>query len=134
MRFSSHSQRRQTMASPIQNNQSAFDQVGWSIQTFFGIALLINSITIAILAFSDGGAAVNVPVTVMVVFINVMAMIGLNSNIDDASAVLADLSEEEKKLHRYQNWIKAPFIMYRALIILGFGGSMLAQLWSMYLA
>lgn len=122
------------MASPIQNNQSAFDQVGWSIQTFFGIALLINSITIAILAFSDGGAAVNVPVTVMVVFINVMAMIGLNSNIDDASAVLADLSEEEKKLHRYQNWIKAPFIMYRALIILGFGGSMLAQLWSMYLA
>ena len=99
-----------------------------------GIALLINSITIAILAFSDGGAAVNVPVTVLVVFINVMAMIGLNSNIDDASAVLADLSEEEKKLHRYQNWIKAPFIMYRALIILGFGGSMLAQLWSMYLA
>jgi hypothetical protein len=134
MRFSSHSQRRQTMASPIQNNQSAFDQVGWSIQTFFGIALLINSITIAIFAFSDGGAAVNVPVTVLVVFINVMAMIGLNSNIDDASAVLADLSEEEKKLHRYQNWIKAPFIMYRALIILGFGGSMLAQLWSMYLA
>lgn len=122
------------MASPIQNNQSAFDQVGWSIQTFFGIALLINSITIAILAFSDGGAAVNVPVTVLVVFINVMAMIGLNSNIDDARAVLADLSEEEKKLHRYQNWIKAPFIMYRALIILGFGGSMLAQLWSMYLA
>ena len=134
MRLRSYIQRRQTMASPIQNNQSAFDQVGWSIQTFFGIALLINSITIAILAFSDGGAAVNVPVTVLVVFINVMAMIGLNSNIDDASAVLADLSEEEKKLHRYQNWIKAPFIMYRALIILGFGGSMLAQLWSMYLA
>ena len=85
------------MASPIQNSQAAFDQVGWSIQTFFGIALLINTITIAILAFSDGGAAVNAPVTVIVVFINVMAMIGLNSNIDDVGAVLADLSEEEKK-------------------------------------
>ena len=68
----------------------------------------------------------------LVVFINVMAMIAINSNMDDMKAILSDLSEEERALNRYKNWLNAPFIVYRILIIAGFGGTGAALLYALY--
>ena len=116
------------------NNQQAFQDTGWSIFSFFTVALVINAITIAIISTGDLSVAIKAPVTAMVIFMNIMAMIGLNANIDDAQAILAGLSDEEKQHQRYQNWINAPFIMYRSLMVIGFGALALTQLWSMYLA
>ena len=116
------------------NNQQAFQDTGWSIFSFFTVALVINAVTIAIISTGDLSVAIKAPVTAMVIFMNIMAMIGLNANIDDAQAILAGLSDEEKQDKCYQNWINAPFIMYRSLMVIGFGALALTQLWSMYLA
>ncbi|MGB0745967.1 MAG: hypothetical protein ACPGSP_03215 [Alphaproteobacteria bacterium] len=122
------------MATPKIDNQAAFSDVGWNLNYFMGLAILVNVITVATIAFSSGGLAIYVPLTAVIVFMNVLAIIGLNATMDDARSVLQDLSEEEQKSHRYQNWLNAPWIFYRVIITVGFAAALLAQLWSMYMA
>ena len=122
------------MATPKIDNQAAFSDVGWNLNYFLGLAIVVNVIIVATIAFSSGGLAICVPLTAVIVFMNVLAIIGLNATMDDARSVLQDLSEEEQKSHRYQNWLNAPWIFYRVIITVGFAAALLAQLWSMYMA
>ena len=105
----------------MSENQTALSNAGWTIMSMFALAVVTN--TALVVLMSLGLPVPTIAATVLIVFINVMAIIGMNSSIDDMSAALKDLSEDELKLNRYKTWINAPFIMYRGLIIIGFGGT-----------
>ena len=112
------------------SNQLAANTAGWNIMAMFSLSIATNVALVTLLSLS-----LQVPTiayTVLVVFINVMAMIAINSNMDDMKAILSDLSEEERALNRYKNWLNAPFIVYRILIIAGFGGTGAALLYALY--
>ena len=96
----------------------------------FSLSIATNVALVTLLSLSL--PVPTIAYTVLVVFINVMAMIAINSNMDDMKAILSDLSEEERALNRYKNWLNAPFIVYRILIIAGFGGTGAALLYALY--
>ena len=112
------------------SNQRAADTAGWNIIAMFSLSIVTNVALITLLSLSL--PVPTIAYTVLVVFINGMAMIGINSNMDDMKAILSDLSEEERSLNRYKNWLNAPFIIYRVIIIAGFGGTGAALLYALY--
>lgn len=112
------------------SNQLAANTAGWNIMAMFSLSIATNVALVTLLSLSL--PVPTIAYTVLVVFINVMAMIAINSNMDDMKAILSDLSEEERALNRYKNWLNAPFIVYRILIIAGFGGTGAALLYALY--
>ena len=112
------------------SNQQAASTAGWNIMAMFSLSIATNVAMIILLSLSL--PVPTIAYTVLVVFINVMAMIGINSSIDDMQAILKDLDEGERNLNRFKNWLNAPFIMYRVLIIAGFGGTGAAILFALY--
>lgn len=117
-------------AANTNSNQQAASTTGWNITAMFSLSIATNVAMITLISLSL--PVPTIAYTVLVVFINVMAMIAINSNIDDMRAILSDLSEEERNLNRYKNWLNAPFIMYRVLIIVGFGGTGAALLFALF--
>lgn len=117
-------------AANTNSNQQAASTTAWNIMAMFSLSIATNVAMITLISLSL--PVPTIAYTVLVVFINVMAMIAINSNIDDMRAILSDLSEEERNLSRYKNWLNAPFIMYRVLIIAGFGGTGAALLFALY--
>lgn len=120
------------MSGPSNNypNRKAASDAGWNIMAMFTLTILTNTAMITLLSLSL--PVPTIAYTVLVVFINVMAMIAINSNIDDMQAILKDLSEEERNLNQFKSWLAAPFIMYRVLIIVGFGGTGAAILYALF--
>lgn len=112
------------------SNQQAASTAGWNIMAMFSLSIATNVAMIILLSL--GLPVPTIAYTVLVVFINVMAMIAINSSIDDMQAILKDLDESERNLNRFKNWLNAPFIMYRVLIIAGFGGTGAAILFALY--
>ena len=112
------------------SNQQAASTAGWNIMAMFSLSIATNVAMIILLSL--GLPVPTIAYTVLVVFINVMAMIAINSSIDDMQAILKDLDESERNLNRFKNWLNAPFIMYRVLIIAGFGGAGAAILFALY--
>ena len=112
------------------SNQQAASTAGWNIMAMFSLSIATNVAMIILLSL--GLPVPTIAYTVLIVFINVMAMIAINSSIDDMQAILKDLDESERNLNRFKNWLNAPFIMYRVLIIAGFGGTGAAILFALY--
>ena len=111
-------------------NFRALQTADWNITAIFSLAIAVNAAMVILM--SMGLTVPTIAFTVLVVFINLMPILGINSSIDDMRATLQDLSEEERKMNRYKNWLNAPFIMYRVIIIVGFGGTGAGLLFALF--
>ena len=68
------------------SNQQAASTAGWNIMAMFSLSIATNVAMIILLSL--GLPVPTIAYTVLVVFINVMAMIAINSSIDDMLSLI----------------------------------------------
>ena len=121
------------MATPKIDNQAAFSDVGWNLNYFMGLAIVVNVITVATIAFSNGGLAIYVPLTAVIVFMNVLAIIGLNATMDDADPWPGPV-RRRTEVASLPELAECAVDLLPGHHLVGFAAALLAQLWSMYMA
>ena len=100
------------------------------IMVFLG--LFTNLSTIALIAF--GGVSIHLPLTVIIILVNLLVAAGTADGISDWDAVREDYDEEEKTTRLAQRFAQTSTTFFKALLILIFAGTGLAQLYVIYLA
>ena len=100
------------------------------IMTFVG--LFTNLTTIALIAFA--GDTIHIPLTVMIILVNLLVAAGTVDRIGDRDAVRLDYDEEEKKTHLAERYAQTNTTFFKVLLCTIFGGTSLAQLYVIYFA
>ena len=96
------------------------------------VGLFTNLATIALIAFA--GDTIHIPLTVMIILVNLLVAAGTVDGISDWDAVRLDYDEEEQKTHLAERYAQTNITFFKALLCLIFGGTALAQLYVIYLA
>ena len=113
-------------------NRAAWQRFSLNSILIMMIAGVITNLgTISLIAFV--GNQIYLPLTVIIVFVNLLITAGTIDGIGDFEAVLSDYDEDEKKTNLAQRFLKTPTIFFKILLAIIFGGSALTQLYIMYL-
>ena len=99
------------------------------IMVFIGI--FTNLSTIALIAFA--GESIHIPLTVIIILVNLLVAAGVVDGISDWDAVRLDYDEEEKKTHLAERYAQTNTSFFKILLCTIFGGAALAQLYVIYL-
>ena len=99
------------------------------IMTFVG--LFTNLATIALIAFA--GETIHIPITVIIILVNLLVAAGTVDGISDWDAVRLDYDEEEKKTNLAERYAQTNTTFFKVLLCTIFGGTALAQLYVIYL-
>ena len=96
------------------------------------MGLVGNLAIIGILTF--GGNAAYLPMTVMVVFANLLSVMGSLGAMDDIRGTTLDFDEEEAKTNMAKRFAATPWGAFKALIAIWFVGLALTELYIMWIA
>ena len=99
------------------------------IMVFIGI--FTNLSTIALIAFA--GDSIYIPLTVIIILVNLLVAAGVVDGISDWDAVRLDYDEEEKKTHLAERYAQTNTSFFKILLCTIFGGAALAQLYIIYI-
>ena len=114
-------------------NRASWQQFSlYSILIMVFVGLFTNLATIALIAFA--GDSIHIPLTVMIILVNLLVAAGTVDGISDWDAVRLDYDEEEQKTHLAERYAQTNITFFKALLCLIFGGTALAQLYVIYLA
>ena len=114
-------------------NRASWQQFSlYSILIMVFVGLFTNLATIALIAFA--GDTIHIPLTVMIILVNLLVAAGTVDGISDWDAVRLDYDEEEQKTHLAERYAQTNITFFKALLCLIFGGTALAQLYVIYLA
>ena len=98
------------------------------IMVFIGI--FTNLSTIALIAFA--GESIYIPLTVIIILVNLLVAAGVVDGISDWDAVRLDYDEEEKKTNLAERYAQTNTSFFKILLCTIFGGATLAQLYVIY--
>ena len=104
----------------------------YSVFIILFVGLITNLGTIALIAFA--GEKIYLPITILVIFVNILSAAGTVDAIGDFDAVREDYDEKEKDTSLAIRFSKTPTVFFKALLTILFLGSALAQLYVMYFA
>ena len=113
-------------------NRASWQQFSlYSVLIIVFTGLFTNLATISLIAFA--GERIYLPITVIIVLVNLLAAAGSADGISDWDAVREDYDEEEKKTRLAERFAQTSTTFFKVLLVLIFGGTALAQLYVMYL-
>ena len=113
-------------------NRAAWQQFSlYSVLIIVFTGLFTNLATISLIAFA--GERIYLPITVIIVLVNLLVAAGSADGISDWDAVREDYDEEEKKTRLAERFAQTSTTFFKVLLVLIFGGTALAQLYVMYL-
>ncbi len=92
--------------------------------------IFFNLVTIGLIAFA--GDSIHLPLTIMVVLVNLLLGAGTIDGIGDFQAILSDYDEGEQKTNLSRRFNETPTIFFKALLGLIFGATALSQLYVIY--
>ena len=98
------------------------------IMVFIGI--FTNLSTIALIAFA--GESIHIPLTVIIILVNLLVAAGVVDGISDWDAVRLDYDEEEKKTNLAERYAQTNTSFFKVLLCTIFVGVALAQLYVIY--
>jgi len=114
-------------------NRAAWQQFSiYTVIIMVFMGLFTNLTTIALMAFA--GESIHLPLTVIIILVNLLVAAGSADGISDWDAVRKDYDEEEKKTHLAERFAQTSTTFFKALLILIFAGTGLAQLYVIYIA
>ena len=93
--------------------------------------MFTNLSTIALIAFA--GDSVHIPLTVIIILVNLLVSAGAVDGISDWNAVRLDYDDEEKKSHLSERYAQTNTTFFKVLLCTIFGGTALSQLYVIYL-
>lgn len=94
------------------------------------LGFVTNFVTIGYITF--GSDAAHLPMAFLIIMANLFTIIGGVDGMDDFKAIIADYDEEEAKTHMGKRLIDTPWIMFKGLVTILFGGLAILQLYAMY--
>ena len=113
-------------------NRASWQQFSlYSILIMVFIGIFTNLSTIALIAFA--GESIHIPITVIIILVNLLVAAGVVDGISDWDAVRLDYDEEEKKTHLAERYAQTNTSFFKILLCTIFGGAALAQLYVIYL-
>ena len=113
-------------------NRASWQQFSlYSILIMVFIGIFTNLSTIALIAFA--GESIHIPLTVIIILVNLLVAAGVVDGISDWDAVRLDYDEEEKKTHLAERYAQTNTSFFKILLCTIFGGAALAQLYVIYL-
>ncbi len=104
----------------------------YSILIMVFVGLFTNLATISLIAFA--GENIHIPLTVIIILVNLLVAAGTVDGISDWDAVRLDYDDEEKKTHLAERYAQTNTTFFKVLLCLIFGGVALAQLYVIYLS
>ena len=114
-------------------NRASWQQFSlYSILIMVFVGLFTNLATIALIAFA--GETIHIPLTVIIILVNLLVAAGTVDGISDWDAVRLDYDEEEKKTNLAERYAQTNTTFFKVLLCTIFGGTALAQLYVIYLA
>tara|TARA_A100001011_G_scaffold315291_1_gene333870 strand:+ start:527 stop:895 length:369 start_codon:yes stop_codon:yes gene_type:complete len=114
-------------------NRASWQQFSlYTILIMVFVGLFTNLTTITLIAFA--GDSIHIPLTVIIILVNLLVAAGTVDGISDWDAVRHDYDEEEKKTHLAQRYANTNTTFFKVLLCLIFGATGLAQLYVIYLA
>ena len=112
-------------------NRASWQQFSlYSILIMVFIGLFTNLTTIALIAFAGG--IIHLPLTVIIILVNLLVAAGAVDGISDWDAVRLDYDEDEKKTHLAKRYANTNTTFFKVLLCLIFGFTGLAQLYVIY--
>tara|TARA_X000001036_G_C20267256_1_gene638735 strand:+ start:258 stop:626 length:369 start_codon:yes stop_codon:yes gene_type:complete len=113
-------------------NRASWQQFSlYTILIMVFIGIFTNLSTIALIAFA--GESIHIPITVIIILVNLLVAAGVVDGISDWDAVRLDYDEEEKKTHLAERYAQTNTSFFKILLCTIFGGAALAQLYVIYL-
>ena len=113
-------------------NRASWQQFSlYTILIMVFIGIFTNLSTIALIAFAGG--SIHIPITVIIILVNLLVAAGVVDGISDWDAVRLDYDEEEKKTHLAERYAQTNTSFFKILLCIIFGGAALAQLYVIYL-
>ena len=113
-------------------NRASWQQFSlYTILIMVFIGIFTNLSTIALIAFA--GESIHIPITVIIILVNLLIAAGVVDGISDWDAVRLDYDEEEKKTHLAERYAQTNTSFFKILLCTIFGGAALAQLYVIYL-
>ena len=113
-------------------NRASWQQFSlYTILIMVFIGIFTNLSTIALIAFA--GESIHIPLTVIIILVNLLVAAGAVDGISDWDAVRLDYDEEEKKTHLAERYAQTNTSFFKVLLCTIFGGAALAQLYVIYL-
>ena len=113
-------------------NRASWQQFSlYTILIMVFIGIFTNLSTIALIAFA--GDSIHIPLTVIIILVNLLVAAGVVDGISDWDAVRLDYDEEEKKTHLAERYAQTNTSFFKILLCTIFGGAALAQLYVIYL-
>ncbi len=114
-------------------NRASWQQFSlYSILIMVFTGLFTNLATISLIAFAD--ETIYLPITVIIILVNLLVAAGTADGISDWAAVRKDYDDEEEKTHLAKRFAETNTNFFKALLILIFGATALSQLYVMYIA
>ena len=112
-------------------NRASWQQFSlYTILIMVFIGLFTNLTTTALIAFA--GETIHIPLTVIIILVNLLVAAGVVDGISDWDAVRLDYDEEEKKTHLAERYEQTNTTFFKILLCTIFGGTALAQLYVIY--
>ena len=112
-------------------NRASWQQFSlYTILIMVFVGLFTNLATIALIAFA--GETIHIPITVIIILVNLLVAAGAVDGISDWAAVRLDYDEEEKKTHLAERYEQTNTAFFKVLLCLIFGCTALAQLYVIY--
>ena len=112
-------------------NRASWQQFSlYTILIMVFIGLFTNLTTIALIAFA--GEIIHIPLTVIIILVNLLIAAGAVDGISDWNAVRLDYDKEEKKTHLAERYAQTNTTFFKILLCTIFGGTALAQLYVIY--
>ena len=112
-------------------NRASWQQFSlYTILIMVFIGLFTNLTTTALIAFA--GETIHIPLTVIIILVNLLVAAGVVDGISDWDAVRLDYDEEEKKTHLAERYEQTNTTFSKILLCTIFGGTALAQLYVIY--
>ena len=97
----------------------------------FTVGTIVNIAMLFLLSL--GATSVYLPMTVMIVLVNIITILGTIDAMDDLKACSMDFDEEDKKSNVYRRFEETQWGMFKIMITLIFGGTGLSLLHVMYM-
>ena len=97
----------------------------------FTVGTIVNVAMLFLLSL--GATSVYLPMTVMIVLVNIITILGTIDAMDDLKACSMDFDEEDKKSNVYRRFEETQWGMFKIMVTLIFGGTGLSLLYVMYM-
>ena len=97
----------------------------------FTVCTIVNIAMLYLI--SSGATSVYLPMTVMIVLVNVLTILGMIDAMDDLKAASEDFDEQDQKSNMGRRFEETQWGMFKMMVTSIFGGSGLSLLYVMYL-